>query len=114
MLLVRRMLHRLGYRYVLHDPRLPGRPDLVFPPRKKAIQVHGCFWHGHNCTRGFKPKSNSGFWAAKFEANRARDARNLIALSYLGWETLVVWEREMRFGGREMELERRLVEFLSA
>lgn len=111
-MLVRRMLHRLGYRYVLNDRRLPGRPDLVFPSRKKAIQVHGCFWHGHDCSRGFKPKSNSEFWAAKIETNRARDARNLIALRELGWDTLVVWECEMRLGGENAELERRLIAFL--
>ncbi|NGM90600.1 DNA mismatch endonuclease Vsr [Parapusillimonas sp. SGNA-6] len=111
-MLVRRMLHSLGYRYVLHDSRLPGRPDLVFPSRRKAIQIHGCFWHGHDCPRGFKPKSHADFWAAKIEMNRARDARNLAALSDLGWDTLVVWECEMHAAGENAELKRRLIEFL--
>ena len=111
-MLVRRMLHRLGYRYVLHDSRLPGRPDLVFPSRKKAIQIHGCFWHGHDCPRGFKPKSHADFWLAKIETNIARDARNLATLRDLGWDTLVVWECEMRAGAENAELKRRLIDFL--
>jgi DNA mismatch endonuclease Vsr len=70
---VRRMLHAQGYRYVLHDKRLPGKPDLVFPGRCKVVFVHGCFWRGHSCGRGFRPSSNAAFWAAKINGNRARD-----------------------------------------
>jgi DNA mismatch endonuclease (patch repair protein) len=112
-MVVRRMLHALGYRYVLHDRRLPGSPDLVFPSRRKAVFVHGCFWHRHDCGRGFEPKSNVEFWSAKLEANRARDRRHLAALSALGWRVLVVWEcatdpKELR------TLERKLVRFLES
>lgn len=91
-MVVRRMIHRLGYRYVLHDKRLPGTPDLVFPSKKKVIFVHGCFWHRHACGRGFKPKSNSAFWMEKIDRNRSRDARAVCELRRLGWRVLIVWE----------------------
>lgn len=94
---VRRILTGLGLRYRLHRRDLPGRPDLALGPRRIAVFVHGCFWHGHDCTRGARrPKQNAGFWAAKIERNRARDARNAADLSALGWRTLVVWECELR------------------
>lgn len=93
---VRRMLHRLGYRYRLHRRDLPGSPDLVFPSRKKAIFVHGCFWHGHGCRWGKLPKSKLDYWRPKIENNRRRDARNLEALAEAGWTTLVVWQCELR------------------
>lgn len=95
-MIVRRMLHRMGYRYRLHDRRFPGRPDLVFPKRHKAIFVHGCFWHGHGCTKGRLPKSRLDYWLPKIEANRARDARNLFDMNALGWAVLVVWQCETR------------------
>lgn len=91
-LVVRRLLHALGYRYVLHDRRLPGRPDLVFPGRRKVVFVHGCFWHGHACARGFRPKTNASFWSAKIEANKNRDARTVQALVAAGWSVKSVWE----------------------
>lgn len=91
-LVVRRMVHAAGYRYVLHDKRLPGRPDLVFPSRKKVIFVHGCFWHRHTCGRGYRPVKNADFWAAKLEANAIRDRRQIEALIALGWGVLIVWE----------------------
>ena len=91
-MVVRRMLHALGYRYVLHDKRLPGKPDLVFPARRKLIFVHGCFWHGHSCGRGFRPASNAEFWAAKIDGNKARDRRNVRALRAQAWRVLTVWE----------------------
>jgi len=91
-LVVRRMLHAAGYRYVLHDKRLPGRPDLVFPARRKVIFVHGCFWHRHTCGRGYSPAKNVDFWAAKLEANAIRDRRHIEALIALNWSVLVVWE----------------------
>src|SRR5688572_12051601 len=73
-MIVRRLLHTNGYRYRLHDKRLPGRPDLVFPSRKKVIFVHGCYWHMHDCKYGrVKPKSNSEFWSAKRNSNVSRD-----------------------------------------
>lgn len=89
---VRRMTHAMGFRHVLHDRRLPGRPDLVFPRLRCVILVQGCFWHGHKCGRGFKPKTNAAFWLAKIAANRARDARSIRALRGLGWRVLTVWD----------------------
>ena len=91
-LVVRRLLHGLGYRYLLHDRRLPGTPDLVFPSRKKVVMVHGCFWHGHSCPRGFRPSSNVAFWAKKIDGNKRRDQKHLCSLQALGWDVLVVWE----------------------
>src|ERR1051325_667957 len=73
-LAVRRMLHRMGYRYRLHRKDLPGRPDIAFPSRRKAIFVHGCFWHGHACSKGKLPKSRLDYWTAKVKANQDRDA----------------------------------------
>lgn len=86
------MTHAMGFRYVLHDRRLPGKPDLVFPRLRCVILVQGCFWHGHKCGRGFKPKTNAAFWLAKIAANRARDARSIQALRGLGWRVMTVWE----------------------
>jgi DNA mismatch endonuclease (patch repair protein) len=91
-LAVRRLLHAQGYRYVLHDARLPGRPDIVFPARRKVIFVHGCFWHGHDCGRGFKPLTRADFWAEKIAANRARDRRAERSLRRMGWGVMTVWE----------------------
>lgn len=98
-LLVRRLTHGMGFRYRLHDGRFPGRPDLVFPARKKAIFVHGCFWHRHaseSCKLGRLPKSRLDFWLPKLEANRLRDERNLAELERLGWQVLVIWECELK------------------
>jgi DNA mismatch endonuclease (patch repair protein) len=94
---VRKALHRLGYRYVLHDKRLPGVPDLVFPSREKIIFVHGCFWHQHeNCRYGNPPSTRVDFWLPKLAANRARDKSNLAKLRRLGWKVMVVWECELK------------------
>jgi DNA mismatch endonuclease (patch repair protein) len=96
-LAVRRMAHGLGYRFRLHRADLPGRPDLVFPGRRKAIFVHGCFWHGHDCPRGARaPKTNEEYWRGKIARNVARDAASLLALDALGWSGLVIWECELR------------------
>lgn len=91
-MIVRRLLHRMGYRYVLHDKRLPGTPDIVFPARRKVIFVHGCFWHGHTCGRGFKPVTNAEFWRAKIKRNQERDREARRELRRLGWESLTVFE----------------------
>jgi len=94
-LAVRRLLHRLGYRYRLHRRDLPGRPDICFLGRRKAIFVHGCFWHRHDgCRRTTTPKTRTSFWKAKFARNVARDRMNLTDLGRLGWEVMVVWECE--------------------
>ncbi len=96
-----------GYRLDRRD--LPGRPDIAFIGRKRAIFVHGCFWHGHDCKRGARaPKANAGYWAAKIACNRARDAAALAALSALGWRALVVWE----CGLRDPDLAARLAAFV--
>ena len=90
---VRRLLYRLGYRYRLHVAGLPGRPDIVFRKKKKAIFVHGCFWHRHRCRNGRRlPKSRRGFWRRKLEKNAVRDKQTLIALRRLGYTSLIIWE----------------------
>lgn len=92
---VRRAVHSLGYRYRLHDRKLPGKPDLVFSSRRKVIFVHGCFWHQHSdgsCRIVREPKSKQGYWVPKLERNRARDAEHLAALDQAGWDVLIVWE----------------------
>jgi DNA mismatch endonuclease (patch repair protein) len=93
-LIVRRILHRLGYRYRLNAKDLPGRPDIVLPRRKRAIFVHGCFWHGHGCEKGQAPKSRLEYWGPKLAANRNRDAARLLELENLGWSVLIVWQCE--------------------
>lgn len=95
-LLVRRLLHRLGYRFRLHRKDLPGKPDIVLPKYKSVIFVHGCFWHGHNCSRGKRPTSNVEFWNSKLDKNIDRDKKNQESLSQLGWRILTVWECEIR------------------
>jgi DNA mismatch endonuclease (patch repair protein) len=96
-LTVRRLAHRMGYRYRLHAAGLPGKPDIVFPARRKLIFVHGCFWHGHTCRSGtVRPQANAAFWVAKLDRNKERDARNLAALAEAGWAALVVWGCELR------------------
>lgn len=95
---VRKLVHRLGYRFRLHRPDLPGRPDIVLPRHMKIILVHGCFWHGHDCRLASKPKSNGEYWSAKIMANKNRDAKNLAALQAAGWQVLEIWECEIRRG----------------
>ena len=96
-MIVRRLAHALGYRFRLHRKDLPGKPDLVFPGRRKVIFVHGCFWHGHECARGSRqPKQNAEYWRNKIARNVERDADNLQALERLGWQTQVIWECEMK------------------
>ena len=107
---VRRLLHARGYRFRLHRRDLPGTPDICFPGRKKAIFVHGCFWHRHQgCSRMTTPKTRTSFWEDKFRQNVVRDRVNITALAELGWGVMVVWECEAR--NLEM-LARRLVGFL--
>jgi len=95
-LIVRRLAHALGYRFRLHRNDLPGTPDLVFSARKKAVFVHGCFWHRHSgCRYASTPKSNVDYWQSKFRVNVERDARVLRELLALGWSPLVIWECEL-------------------
>jgi DNA mismatch endonuclease (patch repair protein) len=109
-LIVRSMAHALGFRFRLHRADLPGRPDLVFPRRRKVVFVHGCFWHGHACKREKMPKSNEAFWTAKVTTNQARDGRARRELRALGWSSLVLWECETK---QAEKLERKLVAFLA-
>jgi DNA mismatch endonuclease (patch repair protein) len=110
-LLVRSIVHRLGYRFRLHGKRLPGSPDVVLPRHRKVIFVHGCFWHGHQgCRRAARPSTNREFWDRKIEGNIARDASNLEALRQAGWKVLVIWQCAMK--DRE-HLKQTLSEFLS-
>lgn len=109
-MIVRRIVHGLGRRYRLHAKALPGKPDLAFKRDQRAIFVHGCFWHGHDCKRGARtPKRNAAYWQAKISRNITRDATNLTALADAGWRTLVVWECETR---DRLALRQRLAYFL--
>lgn len=108
---VRRLVHALGYRYRLHRKDLPGKPDLVFGPRRKVIFVHGCFWHGHDCKRGARvPKTNRDYWLQKVQRNRDRDAATQKALQNAGWSVLILWECEIK---ETVALEQRLIAFLN-
>src|SRR3954468_7400909 len=92
-LLVRSILHRMGYRFRLHQNQLPGRPDVVLTRHRTVVFVHGCFWHRHHrCRYAYTPKSNIAFWSEKFRLNVARDARVRQLLRSMGWRVLVVWE----------------------
>ncbi len=97
-LVVRKALRELGYRgYRLHRKDVPGKPDVAFLGRKKAILVHGCFWHGHDCAEGLRePKSNQDYWLPKIERNRERDAVTEVRLAEAGWSYLVVWDCELK------------------
>lgn len=94
--IIKQLLWSHGYRYRLHRKDLPGKPDIVFPGRKKLLFVHGCFWHRHDC-RYFKwPKANADFWKQKIEDNVQRDKKNYDILSQSGWRCLVIWECETK------------------
>ena len=108
-LVVRRAAFGLGYRYRLHDKRLPGRPDLVFWGRRKVILVNGCFWHNHDCGRVRIPKANRGYWLEKLARNGLRDREQQNWLRAAGWAVLVVWECELSEVDR---LRRRIKRFL--
>lgn len=97
---VRRLLHSMNYRYRLHRKDLPGRPDIVFGSRRKAIFVHGCFWHRHSgCSKATSPKTRAEFWSEKFDRNVERDREVERRLADLGWKSLAVWECETRSPG---------------
>ena len=91
---VRQALHGLGYRFRLHRKDLPGKPDIVLPKYRIAIFVHGCFWHGHTCCDGRRPKSNTDYWNPKLDRNLERDRDHSRLLRVLGWRRIVVWECE--------------------
>lgn len=111
-LAIRSLVYGMGFRYRLHGNKLPGRPDLVFPSRRKAIFVHGCFWHRHRgCKLARIPKSRVRFWTEKLEGNRRRDVRNMARMRRLGWSSLVVWECQL---GKLESLSCRIRNFLEA
>ncbi|WP_261533796.1 very short patch repair endonuclease [Burkholderia multivorans] len=110
-LVVRRALFRLGFRFRLHDRKLPGSPDVVFRSRRAVIFVHGCFWHGHDCRRGRAPSTNTEYWHAKLQRNKERDAEVALRLEAMGWRVLTVWECQIRDASK---LDSLLLEFLQA
>lgn len=95
-MIVRRGLHRRGFRFRLHVASLPGRPDLVFPRHRAIVQVSGCFWHGHDCPMCRMPSTRPDFWAKKIAGNRERDRRTEEALGATGWRLLTVWECSLK------------------
>jgi DNA mismatch endonuclease (patch repair protein) len=109
-IIVRRSVHCMGYRFRLHQRKLPGSPDIVLSRHRKVIFVHGCFWHKHYCRYGrVRPATNKGFWEKKRQGNVDRDRRNVKALRRMGWNVLVAWECWTR---DIPKLERRLRDFL--
>lgn len=113
-MVVRRIVHGMGYRYRLHKKDLPGKPDLVFSSRKKVIFVHGCFWHRHvdpNCRLARLPKSRLDFWLPKLVSNAERDAKTQERLEAMGWQVMVLWECQVR---DTEALKTRISEFLNS
>jgi len=110
-MLVRKVVHRMGYRFRLYRGDLPGKPDIVLPRLRKIIFIHGCFWHGHNCTRGSRvPVNNRIYWTKKIARNRERDIEHQASLHDLGWDILVIWECQTRDENTTKSL---LAEFLN-
>jgi DNA mismatch endonuclease, patch repair protein len=109
-ILVRRIAHRLGYRFRINRRDLPGTPDIVFPSRRKIIFVHGCFWHQHQgCRFANVPRTRVAYWLPKLERTKARDAENCAALTTGGWDCLILWECDLK---DECTLETKLTDFL--
>src|SRR5205085_2759873 len=109
-MLVRSLVHRLGYRYRLHKSDLPGKPDLVFVSRKKIVDVYGCFFHMHDCKYGkVTPATNAEFWQTKRSLNVQRDRRNQMILTESGWHLMIVWECETK---DVKQLKKKLISFL--
>ncbi len=96
-MVVRSLIHSLGFRFRLHRCDLPGKPDIVLSRHRKVVFVHGCFWHGHGCQRGSRvPKTNTEYWVAKIDKNVIRDRKSVEQLRAQGWESLIIWECEIR------------------
>ncbi|MGZ8910679.1 MAG: very short patch repair endonuclease [Methylococcaceae bacterium] len=94
---LRKLIFSMGFRYRLHYKGLPGRPDIIFPGKKKVIFMHGCFWHGHpNCRASKLPQTRKDFWESKIHTNKERDKRNIMELEKLNWKVLVVWQCELK------------------
>ncbi|UOR15828.1 very short patch repair endonuclease [Qipengyuania aquimaris] len=114
-LVLRRLLHRLGYRFRLHRTDLPGKPDIVLPKHRTVILVNGCFWHGHSHCHLFRlPKTRAEFWEEKISKNVERDQANRIALLDKGWAVLEVWECALKGKGKltQQDIEAELVSFI--
>jgi DNA mismatch endonuclease (patch repair protein) len=109
-MIVRKLVYCMGYRYRLHRPDLPGKPDLVFSSRKKIIFVHGCFWHSHECGMAHKPKSNLDYWVSKLARNKERDTENIEKLEMRSWQVCIVWECETK---NDETLKQKLLYFLA-
>jgi len=110
-LVVRKLLHKEGFRFRLHHKDLPGKPDILLPKYNTIILVHGCFWHQHfGCNRSTRPTSNDHYWRAKLDRNIARDQKNISELEALGWKILVIWECETK---DKFALSEKLSNFLS-
>lgn len=109
-LMVRGLVYPIAPGYRLHRPEIPGKPDIAYVGLKRAIFVHGCFWHGHKCVRGARiPKTNKDYWVKKIARNRERDLRNKSRLRRLGWRSITIWECELK---SEVRVKRRLLRFL--
>ena len=106
---LRKLVYRLGFRYRLHSMKLPGKPDMVFPGKKKVIFVHGCFWHAHGCEKGRPPKSHLDYWVPKLAANKKRDAKRCKQLRALGWSVMTVWQCEIK---NPETLQQKILDFL--
>jgi DNA mismatch endonuclease (patch repair protein) len=103
-LAIRKLLHRLGYRFRLHRKDLPGKPDIVLPKYRTVIFVHGCFWHGHpGCKRAARPASNTDFWNKKLDRNIERDRKAREELEKTGWRVMTIWECEIKNAGKVEE-----------
>lgn len=111
---LRRELHALGLRYRLHDRRLAGSPDIVFPGKRCAVFVHGCYWHSHGCSLSTVPKTRTEFWTNKFAANRERDERVVVSLLRDGWRVLTVWQCSLRTAREVSRVAREVQRWLEA
>ena len=110
-IIVRRIIHSLGFRYRLHKKELPGKPDLVFSKRRKLMFVHGCFWHQHEgCKSSHIPKSRQDYWEPKLNRTVSRDKQNQAKLRELGWDILVIWECELR---EVQQIAKKIIAFLN-
>lgn len=110
-ILVRKYLFSNGFRYKLHDNKLPGKPDIVLPKYRSVIFVNGCFWHGHKCKVGKrKPKSNTEYWYKKIDNNILRDKKNIRLLKKEGWRILTIWECEIKY---QLKLQSKVSKFIN-
>jgi DNA mismatch endonuclease Vsr len=103
-LVLRKALFALGYRYYIHYRKIPGSPDIVFPRRKVAIFVNGCFWHRHDCSKANMPRVRVSYWQKKFQRNVQRDAENYSQLRAMGWKVIIVWECQIERNLRQVVL----------